>query len=105
MCSRLSPSLCRCRCCLPLSPPPRPLLSKARGEPRFSPPSGRAGKGAALPVTWRPGPLALIGSSSRQAARHTRPARPRREGQAQPLRPARRAVAPSVRSAPALDAL
>ncbi|XP_032968401.1 uncharacterized protein LOC117026071 isoform X3 [Rhinolophus ferrumequinum] len=29
-------------------PPPLPLLSKARGEPRFSPPSGRAGERSRL---------------------------------------------------------
>ncbi|KAL6088908.1 hypothetical protein STEG23_032760 [Scotinomys teguina] len=42
-CSRLSP------------PPPRPLRSQAHGWLRSYPPSGRAGKKAALPVTWQPG--------------------------------------------------
>lgn len=74
----------------PAPPPPlRPLLSKARGEPRSLLPLAALGKGAASPVTWQPGPHALIGSSSRQAEWHTRPARPHPEGRAQPLRPRR----------------
>lgn len=35
----------------------------------------------------------MIGSSSRQAARHTRPASPRPEGRAQPLRSGRQGTA------------
>lgn len=71
-------------------PPPRPLLSKARGEPWSLLPLAALGKGAASPVTWQPGLHTLIGSSSCQAEWHTRPARPHPEGRAQPLRPRRR---------------
>lgn len=86
----------------PPPPPPRPLLSKARGEPRSLLPLAALGKGAASPVTWQPGPHALIGWSPRQAGWHTRPARPRPQGRAPPPRPGR--GAPLRRACPALDA-
>lgn len=63
-------------------------------------PLAALGKGAASPVTWQPGPLALIGWSSRQAARHTRPACPRPEGRAQLLRPGRRGTVPRTPARP-----
>ena len=77
------PSLCRRSCLFLRDRSSRRLAA----SPSSLFPLAELCKGAASPVTWQPRRLSLIGSPSRQAAKHTRPARPRPEGRAQPLHP------------------